>query len=115
MNSKQTDSKDQLEKEIQKLDNEIDEEVYKLYKITEEEKKITEVNEAIYAFDSAWIWKNNKKIDNKNIKNEYYLTDLIQIASDQGLKIENIQMQNMTEILQPNNKEELDMLESLAI
>ena len=30
------------EKEIQKLDNEIDEEVYKLYGITEEEKKIIE-------------------------------------------------------------------------
>ena len=39
---KQTDSKAQLEKEIQKLDNEIDEEVYKLYGITEEEKKIIE-------------------------------------------------------------------------
>ena len=39
---KQTDQKAQLEKEIQKLDNEIDEEVYKLYGITEEEKKIIE-------------------------------------------------------------------------
>lgn len=29
-----------IEKEIQKLDNEIDEEVYKLYGITEEEKKM---------------------------------------------------------------------------
>ncbi len=39
---KQTDSKAQLEKEIQKIDNEIDGEVYKLYGITEEEKKIIE-------------------------------------------------------------------------
>ena len=39
---KQTDQKAQLEKEIQKLDSEIDEEVYKLYEITEEEKKIIE-------------------------------------------------------------------------
>ncbi|HLD43378.1 MAG TPA: hypothetical protein VJB08_05340 [Candidatus Nanoarchaeia archaeon] len=42
MNSKQTGSKAQLEKEIQKLDHEIDEEVYKLYGITEEEKKLIE-------------------------------------------------------------------------
>ena len=42
MNSKQTDFKAQLEKEIQKIDNEIDEEVYKLYGITDEEKKIIE-------------------------------------------------------------------------
>ena len=39
---KQTDSKAQLEKEIQKLDNEINEEIYKLYGITEEEEKIIE-------------------------------------------------------------------------
>ena len=37
-----TDEKVRLEKEIQNLDNEIDEEVYKLYGITEEEKKIIE-------------------------------------------------------------------------
>lgn len=40
--NKQTDQKAQLEKEIQKLDSEIDEEVYKLYGITEGEKKIIE-------------------------------------------------------------------------
>jgi len=39
---KEEDTKAQLEKEIQKLDSEIDEEVYKLYGITEEEKKIIE-------------------------------------------------------------------------
>jgi len=39
---KQTDQKAQLEKEIQKLDDEIDEEVYKLYGITDKEKKIIE-------------------------------------------------------------------------
>ena len=42
LKDKQTDQKAQLEKEIQKLDNEIDEEVYKLYGITEEEKKVIE-------------------------------------------------------------------------
>ena len=39
---KQTDEKARLEKEIQKLDTEIDEEVYKLYRITEDEKEIIE-------------------------------------------------------------------------
>ena len=42
MNKWETDKKTRLEKEIQKLDNEIDEEVYKLYGITEEEKRIIE-------------------------------------------------------------------------
>ncbi len=39
---KQTDEKTRLEKEIQKIDNEIDKEVYKLYGITKEEQKIIE-------------------------------------------------------------------------
>ncbi len=42
LSDKQTDEKIRLEKEIQKLDNEIDEEVYKLYDITDEERKIIE-------------------------------------------------------------------------
>jgi len=39
---KQTDEKARLEKEIQKIDNEIDQEAYKIYDITKEEQKIIE-------------------------------------------------------------------------
>ena len=42
LQDKQTDEKARLEKEIQKLDSEIDEEIYKLYGITDEEKKVIE-------------------------------------------------------------------------
>lgn len=38
----QSTEKDRLKKEIQKLDHEIDEEVYKLYGITADEKQIIE-------------------------------------------------------------------------
>ena len=41
---KQTDEKARLEKEIQKFDDEIDQEVYKIYGITKEEQKIIEEN-----------------------------------------------------------------------
>ncbi|MBI3033217.1 N-6 DNA methylase [Candidatus Woesearchaeota archaeon] len=40
--NKQTDEKARLEKEIQKLDDEIDQEVYNIYGITKEEQKIIE-------------------------------------------------------------------------
>ena len=39
---KQTTEKEKIETEIKKTDNEIDELVYKLYGITDEEKKIIE-------------------------------------------------------------------------
>ena len=42
LKDKQTDEKTRLEKEIQKTDNEIDQEVYKIYGITKEEQKIIE-------------------------------------------------------------------------
>lgn len=42
LQNKHTDEKAHLEKEIEQLDREIDEEVYKLYGITKEEKKVIE-------------------------------------------------------------------------
>ena len=41
-NEKQNDKKSEIEKKISKMDQVIEEEVYKLYNITEEEKKIIE-------------------------------------------------------------------------
>jgi hypothetical protein len=42
LQEKQTDEKSEVEQEIKKVDTEVDELVYKLYGITEEEKKIIE-------------------------------------------------------------------------
>jgi bifunctional UDP-N-acetylglucosamine pyrophosphorylase/glucosamine-1-phosphate N-acetyltransferase len=80
----------------------------------EEEKKIKELNTALYAFDAKWLWSNLDKIDNKNAKAEYYLTDLIKIACEQNKKIEAVPVANVIEALQPNSKEELETLEKLA-
>ncbi|MBI2627422.1 NTP transferase domain-containing protein [Candidatus Nomurabacteria bacterium] len=80
---------------------------------TETEKLIKELNPAIYAFDADWLWKNIGLIKNENAKNEYYLTDLIKIASSQNKKIETVPVTNLIEGLQPNTKAELEILEKL--
>ncbi len=80
---------------------------------TETEKLIKELNPAIYAFDADWLWKNIGLIKNENAKNEYYLTDLIKIASNQNKKIETVPVTNLIEGLQPNTKAELEILEKL--
>ena len=82
---------------------------------TEKEKLIKELNPAVYAFDSDWLWKNIGLIKNENTQGEYYLTDLIKIARHQNKKIEAVPMANLIEGLQPNTKEELEILEEFAV
>ena len=80
-----------------------------------EEKKIKELNPAVYAFEAGWLWDNIAKIQNRNAQKEYYLTDLIKMACEQNKKIETTALYDMKEALQPNSKEELEVLESLMI
>lgn len=79
----------------------------------EEERKVKEVNPALYAFDSDWLWKNIYELKNENAQGEYYLTDLIRIAREQGKRVEAVPVANIMEGIQPNSKPELELLERL--
>ncbi len=80
---------------------------------SDEERKIKEVNPAMYAFDSTWLWENIDQLKNENAQGEYYLTDLIALAVNQGKKVEAIPLVNILEGIQPNTPEELESLENL--
>ncbi|OIO29633.1 hypothetical protein COX93_00975 [Candidatus Nomurabacteria bacterium CG_4_10_14_0_2_um_filter_30_12] len=81
---------------------------------SEKEKLIREVNAGSYVFDAKWLWENLEKIKNNNIQNEYYLTDLLHLASKEKEKVEAIQIESH-EALGANTKEELEILEKFAV
>ncbi|NCN83081.1 MAG: NTP transferase domain-containing protein [Candidatus Pacebacteria bacterium] len=60
---------------------------------TEAEKQITEVNPSYFCFSAEWLWENITKLENTNAQSEYYLTDLLQAAFDQGQKVATIQIE----------------------
>lgn len=80
---------------------------------TEEERKIKEVNPCYFCFDSTWLWQNLEKLENNNAQKEYYLTDLIKIATTEGIDIESIEI-DAHEALGANSKEELEILKKLC-
>ena len=51
---------------------------------TPSELEIREVNSSIYIFDNKKVFPLLYRIDNKNAKNEYYLTDIIKILQNMG-------------------------------
>lgn len=80
----------------------------------EEERDIKEVNAGCYIFEADWLWKNLENIKAENVQKEYYLTDLLHIASTENEKIESIDIEPY-EALGANTKSELETLESLNL
>jgi len=57
-----------------------------LKRATEEQRRINEVNSGVYCFDQSWLWPALHALP-RNVSGEYYLTDLVAVASSQGCKI----------------------------
>lgn len=84
----------------------------KILKIVEEkdaavsEKRINEVNTGCYLFNVDWLRRSIGKLT-KNASGEYYITDLISIASRQGLIINSYLLKNEKEWVSVNTQEQL--------
>lgn len=74
------------------------------------QKKIKEINSGIYCFDIEELLKALKKVNNNNAQGEYYLTDVIKIMNDDGLKTGAVIVEDNTEILGVNDRSQLELL-----
>lgn len=74
------------------------------------EKEIKEINSGIYCFDIEELLSALKKITPNNVQGEYYLTDVIKIMNDKGLKTGAVIVEDNTEILGVNDRAQLELL-----
>ena len=74
------------------------------------QKEIKEINSGIYCFDIKELLLALKKINKNNAQGEYYLTDVIKIMNEKGLKTGAVTVEDNTEILGVNDRTQLEFL-----
>ncbi|MBR4080144.1 MAG: NTP transferase domain-containing protein [Christensenellaceae bacterium] len=74
---------------------------------TEEEKQIKEVNISIYCFRADALLESFKELKPNNRKNEYYLTDCIEIIRGMGYRFGGIPLNDMSECEGVNDRTQL--------
>ena len=80
---------------------------------TDEELEITELNPCIFLFNRAWMLEELPKLKNTNAQGEYYLTDLLKMAVDEGQKVSTAPA-DVFDVIGVNTKEELERAERLV-
>jgi bifunctional UDP-N-acetylglucosamine pyrophosphorylase/glucosamine-1-phosphate N-acetyltransferase len=78
---------------------------------SEEQRKIMEVNTGIMAVKRAKLEAWLGKIDNDNAQQEYYLTDIIELAVNEGIEVQAVSAESAEEVMGVNNRSQLAELE----
>lgn len=79
---------------------------------SEEQKNILEVNSGLYCFQSNWLFEQLRKLKPENVQGEYYLTDVVKMALEQGEKVLSVSL-DPKEAIGVTTQEDLKMIESL--
>ncbi|MEI7749408.1 MAG: NTP transferase domain-containing protein [Candidatus Moraniibacteriota bacterium] len=78
---------------------------------TETERAIREVNTSVYCFESSWLWRHVERLGSDNASKEFYITDLIGMAMEEGKNICAIPLPDPLEGLNVNTPEHLAAIE----
>jgi len=74
---------------------------------TDDQKKISEINTAIYCFDARRLWSALGEITPDNDQGELYLTDVIGVLSRAGARVEAVGVGDPVEALGVNDRKQL--------
>ena len=80
---------------------------------TPEQKRIDEVNVGIQVLDGARMWDWLRQVKNENPKREYYLTGLVRVLHEAGVKQATVELEDLTETAGVNSLEDLAAAERL--
>ncbi len=78
-------------------------------------KKIREVNTGTYLVDSSVIFQLLEQVDSDNAQGEYYLTDVVGIALDQGFRVQAFDFAREEEAFGVNSRYQLAVAESIML
>lgn len=78
---------------------------------TPQEREITQVNTGIYAVDAPFLFDAVRNLGNDNAQREYYLTDIVTIARQQGLPVRAHLVPDPEEVMGINDREQLSHAE----
>ena len=78
---------------------------------SDEQKKINEINTGILCCNSSQLKRWISNLNNNNVQGEYYLTDIIEMAVNEGEKVETAQPVNLYEVEGINTLRQLAELE----
>ncbi|MBS5114334.1 MAG: bifunctional UDP-N-acetylglucosamine diphosphorylase/glucosamine-1-phosphate N-acetyltransferase GlmU [Erysipelotrichaceae bacterium] len=74
---------------------------------TDLQKAITEMNTGIYCFDNIELFKALDQVTNDNAQNEYYITDVVKIMNETGLKVGSYVIDDFDEVGGINDRNDL--------
>lgn len=80
---------------------------------TSEQLEIKEVNPSFYLFDNKTLFELLAKVGCDNVKHEYYLTDVLGIAIEEGLKVEAVTAVLAEEVFGANSRAQLSNLNKI--
>lgn len=96
---------------IRKADGSV-EAIVEEYVATPEQLQVKELNVGGYCFDANWLWGALHRIPKNPKKGEYYLTDTVELATQDGLPVQATVMDDLEETIGVNTRIHLAEVEA---